>query len=40
MIYTEMKAKTIEEFQELNHKVFEKLLGTMNVSFGQLLEII
>lgn len=33
IIDTQMKTKTIEEFQQLNHKDFEKLLETMNVSF-------
>lgn len=31
MTDTEMKTKTIEEFQELNQKGFEKLLDSMNV---------
>lgn len=31
MIDTEVKTKTLDEFQEINQKGFEKLLESMNV---------
>lgn len=37
MIDTEMKTKTIDEFQELNQIGFEKLLESMNVSCSSYL---